>query len=282
VDRVIREFQPDVLHGHYLGLALLLSRLSARHGVPFTIRTHSMDVLSEPAAKIEAICRAANSEWCRGVLTFPANRSRLAAGGLADDKLVDCWPVVNFERFYRPEPRVLTKRVMCAGPAIEKKAHDEFVDLGVMLRGSGRSFDLYADGPSIEQTRRYNTAKGSPIRVSYADPDDMASVYEQHDWLVYPSDQTINKVGFPVAIAEALASGIGVCWQELPDRRDEQLEFLGGAGYLFHSMEEVPAIITQPYPEEKRQAGFRAARRCDIERTKHLLSDAWPASVTRA
>jgi hypothetical protein len=279
VDRVVEEFQPDVLHGHYLGLALLLSQLSARHGVPFTIRTHSMDVLSEPRAKIEAICRAANSEWCRSVLTFPANRSRLAEAGLAEDKLVDCWPVVNFERFYRPERRVLTRRVMCAGPAIEKKAHDEFVDLGVMLRGSGLSFDLFADGPSIENTREYNEANGNPIRVTYADPDDMPSIYLQYDWLVYPSDRSINKVGFPVVIAEALASGIGVCWQELPGRRDEQLEFLGGAGCLFRSIEEVPAIITQPYPEEKRQAGFRAARRCDIERTKHLLSDAWPEPV---
>jgi hypothetical protein len=276
VDRVIEEFQPDVLHGHYFGLALLLSQLSARHGVPFTIRTHSMDVLSEPPEKIQAMCRAANSEWCRGVLAFPSNRPRLAEGGLAEDKLVDCWPVVNFARFYRPEPRALTKRVMCAGPAIEKKAHDEFVDLGVMLRGSGLSFDLFAEGPSLEKTREYNDANGNPIGVTYADPDDMPSIYLQYDWLVYPADRNINKVGFPVAIAEALASGIGVCWQELPGRRDEQLEFLDGAGHLFRSMEQVPAIITQPYPEEKRQAGFRVARRCDIERTKHLLSDAWP------
>jgi hypothetical protein len=278
VDRVIEEFQPDVLHGHYLGLALLLSQLSTRHGVPFTIRTHSMDVLSEPHAKIEAISRAANSEWCRGVLTFPANRPRLAAGGLAEGKLIDCWPVVNFERFHQPEPRVPTKRIMCAGPAIEKKAHREFVDLGLMLRGSGLSFDLFADGPTIEKTRAYNEANGNPICVTYADPDDMPSIYLEHDWLVYPSERTINKVGFPVAIVEALASGIGVCWQELPGRRDEQLEFLGGAGFLFSSMEDVPAIITQPYPEQKRQAGFHAARRCDIERTKHLLSDAWPGS----
>jgi hypothetical protein len=31
----------------------------------------------------------------------------------------------------------------------------------------------------------------------------------------------------------------------------------------------------QPYPEEMRLAGIEAARRCDIEQTKHLLSDAW-------
>jgi hypothetical protein len=146
----------------------------------------------------------------------------------------------------------------------------------VALRGSDLSLDLYADGPQLQWVRRYNEANGNPIRITYADPDDMPDVYPQYDWIVYPSDPEINKVGLPVALAEALASGIGVCWQELPGRRDEQLEFLGGAGYLFASIDEVPGIVSRPYPEEKRLAGYEAARRCDIERTKSLLSDAWP------
>lgn len=275
VDAVIEEFQPDILHGHYFGMALLLRRLSERHGIPFTIRTHSMDVLSEPRKKLEANCRAANTEWCARVLSFPANRERLLERGLKEEKVVDCWPVLNFARFYRPEPRPRTGRVMCAGPAIPKKAHKEFVDLADLMRGSGLTFDLYADGPSLEATKEHNTALGGPVNITYADPDDMPDVYPQYDWLVYPADRAINKVGLPVAICEAQASGLGVCWQELPGRRDEQLEFLGGGGFLFRSIEEVPQILSRPYPEEMRQAGFAAARRCDIEATKHLLSDAW-------
>ena len=93
----------------------------------------------------------------------------------------------------------------------------------------------------------------------------MPAVYPEHDWLVYPSCTKINKVGLPCAIAEAQAAGLGVCWQELPGRRQEQLDFLGGGGFLFHSIDEVPSIIARPYPEVMRQAGFEAARRCDIE-----------------
>jgi hypothetical protein len=275
IGKVIEDFQPDILHGHYFGMALLLKQLSERYRIPFTIRTHSMDILSEPDEKLEAMCRAANSVWCDRILSFPANRQRLLARGLDEDKLVDCWPVLNFERFYRPEPRPATGRVMCAGPAIPKKAHNEFIDLAAMMRDSGLSFDLYADGPTIEKTRAHNEELGNPATITYADPDDMPGVYPNYDWLVYPSDQTIAKVGLPVALIEAQASGIGVCWQELPGRREEQLAFLGGGGFLFTSIDEVPAIISQPYPEEMRRAGFEAARRCDIQATKHLLSEGW-------
>ena len=66
----------------------------------------------------------------------------------------------------------------------------------------------------------------------------------------------INKVGLPVSIPEAQAAGVGVCWQEMPRRREEQLEFLGGAGFVVKSMAEVPAILAQPYPEEMRLRGI--------------------------
>jgi hypothetical protein len=129
----------------------------------------------------------------------------------------------------------------------------------------------------LKSTRAYNAEKGDPVRITYADPDEMPQIYRQYDWIVYPSDQAINKVGFPVSLMEAQASGVGVCWQELPGRRDEQLEFLGGAGYLFRSIDDVPAILAKPYPGEMRARGIDNARKCDIEAHAHLLTDTWDA-----
>jgi len=275
VGAVIEEFKPDVMHGHYLGLGLLLSKLAQRYHIPFTLRTHSMDVLSEPREKLRAFCEAANSAWCLRVLAFPSNRHRLLAEGLSSTKTVSCWPVLNFARFYRPEQRLRTGRVLCAGPAIAKKAHGDFVDLAASMRESGLSFDLYSEGPQLKDTRVKNDSLGGPVSLKYADPDNMPEVYPLYDWLVYPSDTQINKVGLPVVIAEAQAAGLGVCWQELPGRRGEQLDFLGGGGFLFRSISEVPAMLLRPYPEEMRQCGFAAAMRCDIEQHKGLLSEMW-------
>ncbi len=101
------------------------------------------------------------------------------------------------------------------------------------------------------------------------------------DWLGYPSNTKINKVGLPVGIPEAQASGIGVCWQELPGRREQQLEFLGGGGVLFRDIGEVPEIVASVCPEELRLRGIENARKCDIEQHKGLLSSAWDSAKAR-
>jgi hypothetical protein len=169
---------------------------------------------------------------------------------------------------------------MCCGPAIPKKAHSDFIDLAAMMRGrSDLEFDLYSRGFTMGATRAYNAEQGNAVRLRYADPEDMPGVYPHYDWLVYTSDPQINKVGLPVGIAEAQASGIGVCWQALPGRREEQLDYLGGAGFLFESLDELPEILSRPYPNAMRLQGFEAARRSDIEGHKHLLADVWSAAA---
>jgi len=282
VDAIIREFEPDILHAHYFGLSLLLEKLSNRHKIPFTVRTHSMDVLSEPENKLRRISEAANSSWCKRIIAFPECRQRLLDSGLSAEKVVSCWPVINFERFYKPEPKSPTRKILCAGPTITKKAHSEFIDLAARMKDKDLVFDLYGKGPHLEATEKYNNEMGNPVTIKFADPDDMPEVYPNYDWLVYTADTKINKVGLPVAIAEAQASGLGLCWQELPGRRQEQLDFLGGGGYLYKTLNEVEELLSSPYPEEMRQAGFAAAKRCDIEQHKHLLTDVWSGSLRYA
>jgi glycosyltransferase involved in cell wall biosynthesis len=281
VDGVVAEFRPDVLHGHYFGLALLLRHLAERHRLPFTLRTHSMDVLEEPASKLAALAEATRSPWCRRVLVFPPFRRALLRCGVPRRKAVACWPVLRFAHFHAPQARPASRRVLCCGPAIRKKAHEAFVDLAARMRGSGLTFDLYAEGPALEATAAHNERLGRPVRIDYADPDDMPAVYRAHDWLVYPSDPELNKVGLPVSLVEAQASGLGVCWQELPGRRREQLDFLGGAGHVFRSLDELPEILVRPVSEELRRRGIANARKCDVEAHRHLLIDAWTGERVR-
>lgn len=275
VNAIIDDFQPTLLHAHYFGLALLLRHLAKRHRVPYTLRTHSMDMLSEPEEKLRALCDAVGDPRCLRVLAFPPFCETLTSRGVPADKVTGCWPVVNFARFHRPERRPPTGRVLCAGPATPKKAHPTFVDLAALMRDSGLGFDLYARGVSLGATARYNEEHGNPVTITYADPEAMGDVYPRYDWLIYPGNPNINKVGLPVGIAEAQASGLGVCWQELPGRREQQLEFLGGGGFLFREVGELPEILLRPYPEEMRLRGLANARRCDIQDHKTLLTDVW-------
>ncbi|MGI9602330.1 MAG: glycosyltransferase [Acidimicrobiales bacterium] len=280
IDEVIDRFRPDMLHAHYFGMVLLLRHLARRHEIPFTVRTHSMDVLNEPPEKLDELAFAANSRWCRRVLAFPHSRRRLINHGLDPAKIEPCWPVVDVSRFrhHRKARRRGPGAVMCAGPAIHKKAHNDFVDLAATA-APNRRFDLYAAGPDLHLTEAHNQALGNPVTISYVDPSRMHRVYPHYEWLVYPSDPVRNKVGLPVSIAEAQAAGVGVVWRELPGRRDEQLEFLGDGGFLYNTLDELHRIIADPYPETMRRAGYAAAERCDVQQHKHLLSDVWTASV---
>lgn len=281
VQRVIDGFKPDFLHGHYLGMGLLLRRLAERNRIPFTLRTHSMDVLSGSVEKHRVLCRAANSSWCKRVLVFPGNfRNILVERGLDETKLVDCWPVINYAKFHQPERRPLTGKVMCAGPAQLKKAHEDFIDLAAMMKDSGLTFDLYTQGLRRERSlipRNYKL--GQPVNLRYEDPDQMPRVYTDHDWLVYPIHTETNTVGLPCAVAEAQASGIGVCMQEVPGRREEQLAYLGGAGFLYRDIRELPELLSRPYPDEMRDLGLSNAGKCDIEAHRGLLTEVWLSAV---
>ena len=274
ISQVIEEFKPDYLHAHYLGMGVLAAELSNRHNIPFTVRTHSMDVLNEPAEKLAAYSFFLNSATqCRRVLAFNHSVERLSCAGLKENLLHPCWPVLKHSAFDKVGVQRANTKVLCCGPAVKKKRHRDVVDLGKLL--PSHEVHLYAEGPTLLDTREYNMAQGQPIQIKYSDPEHMPTVYAGYDWLVYPSDTELNKVGLPLGVAEAMAAGLGVCWQRLPGRESEQLEFLGGAGFLFDSIAEVPELLATPYSEEKRNAGFAAARRYDIQKHKHLLADIW-------
>jgi hypothetical protein len=114
---------------------------------------------------------------------------------------------------------------------------------------------------------------GDPVTiVPPVEPEHMLAEYKKHGWLVYTACRKTNTVGWPLAVAEAQAAGVGVC---LPNLRPDLRDYLGGAGFLYDSIEEVRDIIAKPYPEEMRRAGFEQAKKSDVFRHGRLLLDLW-------
>ena len=268
---IIEEFRPQVMHAHYLNMADLLANLGERYRIPFTIRTHSFDSIRRwgptPGLGFPEV-RAVRSDACAGILAFPFSRPVMESIGIPMAKLIDCYPVVNYRRFYDRSPN--GDAVLNVGACIPKKRMENFVDLGKAVK---QRLNLYAIGRESATLRAYNEANGSPISVHGAvEPDDMPAVYKAHGWLVYTACPKINTVGWPVAVAEAQAAGLGVCF---PNIRPDVREYVGGAGFLYDSIQEVSDILSRPYSEEMREKGFEHARKSDIEAHKHLLTDIW-------
>lgn len=63
---------------------------------------------------------------------------------------------------------------------------------------------------------------------------DMPREYKRHEWLVYTANHSFNSVGWPIVVAEAQASFVGVCianiWSDLR-------KYLDRACYVFDSLE---------------------------------------------
>lgn len=279
---MVEEFRPQVLHTHYLEKAGLLARLGRKYGVPFTIRTHSMDTLLYQKQKLPSfkrfkllfrnrfrqIVRHANSEYCLGLLILPFARPLLENAGFRGDKLIDCYPAIDYQRFYDRSPN--GDAILNQGACLPKKNMGDFIELGKHV---DKSCNLYGVSYDIDKLKQRNREQGSPVNIYDAvQPEEMPAVYKRHGWLVYTGCFREKTVGWSMAVAEAQASGLGVCF---PNLRPDVKEYLGGAGFLYDSIREVPKIISQPYPDEMREIGFEQAKKSDIENHKHLLTDLW-------
>ncbi len=266
---VVADFRPDVVHGHYIHHAPALLRVATLADCCYTVRAHSYDVLDRTPGELVDFVAAVNHDRCLGILTFPFTIEHLLAAGIHQEKVVPCYPVIDFARFYDMDPN--GNEVMNVGAALPKKDHRSYVDLARRL--PERRFNLYAMGYESSEIGEYNQSLGSPVTmipvVPYAD---MPGEYKRHEWLVYTASSERRTVGWPMAIAEAQAAGVGVCVQDIrPDLR----EYVGPAGYVFKDIDEAVEIISTPVTESMRKRGAEHAIRSDINRHVGLLRDLW-------
>jgi len=279
----IEEFRPHVLHSHWLHSVKILGKLARKTNVPFTVRAHSFDSMWEETSAfglfpffnsyrfpshIRRALSYINDDLCLGILAFPFARRRLEEAGIRGDKIVDCYPVVNFGRFHNTGAN--GDAIMNVGACISKKKMEDFVELA--SQAPDKQFNLYALGYQVEQLREFSRSRGSPVNfVPPVELCDMPAEYKKHRWLVYTAAQG-GRVGWPISVAEAQAAGVGVCIANIrPDLRD----YLGPAGFLYNSLAEALDIISKPFPEELRQLGFEHAKKSDIFEHRKLLFQLW-------
>ncbi|MFO6448755.1 hypothetical protein ACLBKU_16600 [Erythrobacter sp. NE805] len=286
--RVLAEvaaFAPEVLHAHGLGQSGFVTRLAAAADLPFTLRAHARDCAPlrpprmgermlrllrrvpapPPSQDLAAALRATADERCLGLLALPFARPWLLRAGVVEGKLVDCFPALDFAAFHDLSPN--GEAVMHIGAGGGSKPVPDILRLAAKV--PGRSFTHYGE---VNAARAMQLAAGLAIAGPVA-PEAMPAEYKKHRWLVHTGDADSAVHDWPLAIAEAQAAGVGVC---LPNSRPDLLRFVGeGAGILYETIDELPAIVSGPLPEEMRERGFAQARKSDIAAHLPLLTDLW-------
>jgi glycosyltransferase involved in cell wall biosynthesis len=160
---------------------------------------------------------------------------------------------------------------MNLGAVRPKKQMQDFVELARLL--PEREFNLYALGYQANDLKAY--AASRQARVNFIPPvshDSMPAEYKKHEWLVYTAHPSLKSVGWPMAVAEAQASGVGVC---LANIRPDLKHYVGDAGYLYTDINKVKELISGPVPAEMREAGFEQAKKSDIATHIRKLTDLW-------
>lgn len=208
------------------------------------------------------------------MLTFPFTIPILEQCGFRSEKLYPCFPVVNISRF--SDRSLNGSAVMNIGACRPKKNMADFIRLALLV--SDKEFNLYALGTDDQSLHVLKNATGSQVNIrGVIQPPDMATEYKKHEWLVYTACPRLNTVGWPVAIAEAQAAGVGVCMQRI---RPDFTEYVGDAGYLFETIEEAAQIISKPFPAEKRELGFQLAKRSDVQSHINVLLELWKSHLS--
>lgn len=270
---LINIFQPDIIHGHYLMRSDILHFCATVSRTFFTVRLHSFDCLGGHPDAIKKYIPFLNSDECVGVLAFPFLLPYLERLGVKASKLVADWPVVDYERFYDRSPN--GSDILNLGACIPKKNIEQFVDIAVSMRE--RNFVYYPISYHRDKIIAYNEKMGSPVDImDTVEPFEMPPIYKRSEWLLYTVNKNIPTVGWPMAIAEAQASGVGVLIQNI---RPDLKEYVGGAGYVFDTPEEAQDVLSKPYPKEMREIGFEQARKSDIKTNIVKLHQLWGVSA---
>lgn len=270
-----QRFRPRMVHGHFLSDLERIAALATLLDCPYTVRTHSPDVIWPDPLRWKAMPRLVEDERCLGILTFPFSRPWLEKAGVRPDKIVDALPVVDVRRFHDRSPN--GHGVMHLGAGGRKKGMDEFIRLSKLV--PEKTFDLYAIGERAEGWKAFNQEIGGRVNCQIpVDFHDMPRVYKEHEWLVYFTNDQFPLVGWPVALAEAWASGVGVCFRPI---RPDQAEYIGDAGFMVRDAEEAAKIVRGPVPEEMRERAFQWAERFDIRRNLPVLTNLWEAHLQR-
>ena len=95
---------------------------------------------------------------------------------------------------------------------------------------------------------------------------------QKNNWLLYTACPKLKTVGWPMAIAEAQASGLGILMRNI---RPDLKAYIGNAGYLYNTPEEASAILRGEYPQEMREEGFRQAEKSSLSNHVKLLNSIW-------
>jgi glycosyltransferase involved in cell wall biosynthesis len=229
VSAMVAEFKPDVIHAHTLFFQTSLAAAIAQRltGLPLvtTVQIAGLEHLSQPARALgrtyeQTAGRFILSRSARVIAVSPSVRDHLLRLGTVPARITVIPNGVDLARFGilpRPVASDASPQVVFVGRLIGNKGPEKLLEALLELHREQVPFRacFYGDGPMrAELTAR---AKPAGAAIEFAGQvSDLAPRLGSAELLVRPS----LTEGLPLALLEAMASGVCVIASDIPGNRD--------------------------------------------------------------
>ena len=274
----IREFKPDIIHSHFLDTFDLCVKLSQTLRIPFTIKSHSFDILGDDFSLPKRLFKQINeNKSCLKILVFPEFFDKLVGFGINSDKLLKMYPTIDVKQFLHVDI-ANGPHIMSGGAFLPKKNIKGFILLSKRIkeRFPEKCISYYSvmeNRTYYDEMIQFNANQGNPVRFVTTQPENMPLEYKKHQWLIYTACPELKTVGNPLMVAEAQASGVGVIMYAL---RETLKDYVTDNGYLYQKDDEVLDIISRNFSDEKRKNAIEIAKsRYDIKDKISELESCW-------
>jgi len=280
--QAVREFQPDVLHVHWLGYALSRGAEFAGFGLPVTLRMHGFDVTPQGFRVLM------QADWLHRVYAYPHQLQLLDA----PDERARGLPAAFDTSLFRPaaakDPRLVVRAAACLPSkqlglffeVARRMPSHRFVFCGVTCN----EWEHYP-----EELRRMAAAMDSPVELRFDVPrEEMAELIGRAGIFLHtvhpPATAPGTPIGMPISISEAMATGAYVLVRDEP----ALVDYVGDAGDVYrdadHAVELIQATTHWSEAEWQRRR-VRASdrgytRHADVEVFRPILED-WQALARR-
>jgi hypothetical protein len=206
----VREFEPDVIVMHWIGVAhMLADRLTALN-IPYAVRSHGFDT------DRGAVERVLADPLCLGVWAYPTVKQGFP-GTHALPLLL-----TSHDRIPAPEPGRVRDLVLTSSAGLPKKDFDLLFDAMDQLPGVERRI-VVAATEQFEQLpgelfERCGSRPDPPLVQVNLPRDDVFGLLGRTALHVYTL-RPDSPFGMPMSVAEALCAGASVCLPDRPEAR---------------------------------------------------------------